>query len=189
MREMLHDARKDISSLSELSPLGSSVDSFSWKPFAISDLFVIQKGTRLTRANMIPGDLPFIGSTFERNGVTAHIGNREHIHPGGSITVTYDGQIGKAFWQPKRFWASDSVNVLYPKFELNEKIALFLQPIFWEASRPFSYSDKWSKAAMETTTLTLPAKTDGSPDWGFMQRFMEQAIDVADMVIDQLEEL
>ena len=50
------------------------------------------------------------------------VGNTDHLHPGGVITIAYNGQkaTGKAFWQPKPFWASDDVNVLYPKFDLTE---------------------------------------------------------------------
>ena len=191
MAGVLRESSSIVDELCNVNLRDRHIDSSMWKPFTISDLFVVQKGTRLTRADMIPGDLPFIGATLENNGITAHIGNRGHVHPGGTLTVAYNGQkaMGKAFWQPKPFWASDDINVLYPKFELNEQIALFLQPIFWEASRSFSYDDKWSKAAMEKTTLTLPVKADGSPDWGYMQRFMQQEIDNADAVIDQLEEL
>lgn len=191
MTGVLEESSSIVGELCDVNLQDRRIDSSAWRTFAISDLFVVQKGTRLTRADMIPGNLPFIGATLENNGVTAHIGNRGHIHPGGTLTVAYNGQkaMGKAFWQPKPFWASDDVNVLYPRFELNEQIALFLQPVFWEASHAFSYDDKWNKTAMEQTTLTLPVQADGSPDWEYMQRFMQQAIDGADEAISQLEEL
>lgn len=191
MTDVLEESSSIVDELCDVNLRDRRIDSSAWGTFTISDLFVVQKGTRLTRANMIPGDLPFIGATLENNGVTARIGNRGHIHPGGTLTVAYNGQkaMGKAFWQPKPFWASDDVNVLYPKFELDEQIALFLQPVFWEAGHAFSYDDKWNKTAMEQTTLTLPVRADGSPDWGYMQRFMQQAIDDADEAIGRLEEL
>lgn len=191
MADVLEESSSIVDELCDVNLRDRRIDSSVWGTFAISDLFVVQKGTRLTRADMIPGDLPFIGATLENNGVTARIGNRGHIHPGGTLTVAYNGQkaMGKAFWQPKPFWASDDVNVLYPKFELDEQIALFLQPVFWEASHAFSYDDKWNKTAMEQTALTLPVRANGSPDWKYMQRFMQQAIDDADEAIGQLEEL
>lgn len=191
MTGILQESSSFVDDLRKVNLHGKHIDSSAWKPFAIADLFVVQKGTRLTRANMIPGDLPFIGATLENNGITAHIGNREHVHLGGTLTVAYNGQkaMGKAFWQPKQFWASDDVNVLYPKFELNEQIALFLQPIFWEASRAFSYDDKWNQKAMEQTTIMLPVTQDGSPDWKYMHSVMEHIIREADAAIDQLEEL
>lgn len=94
------------------------VNASDWRQFSIGSLFEIEKGTRLTRAAMIEGDTPFIGATLENNGITARVGNTGHIHPGGLMTVAYNGQkaTGKAFYQPIPFWASDDVNVLYPKF-------------------------------------------------------------------------
>lgn len=77
-----------------------------WRQFSIGSLFEIEKGTRLTRAAMIEGDTPFIGATLENNGITARVGNIGHVHPGGLMTVAYNGQkaTGKAFYQPIPFW-------------------------------------------------------------------------------------
>lgn len=152
-----------------------------WRQFSIGSLFEIEKGTRLTRAAMIEGDTPFIGATLENNGITARIGNTGHIHPGGLMTVAYNGQkaTGKAFYQPISFWASDDVNVLYPKFSLTENIALFLAPLFWEAGRPYSFGDKWGKDVMESDYLTLPANASGEPDWDYMDKNMRTIMESA----------
>lgn len=157
------------------------VNASDWRQFSIGSLFEIEKGTRLTRAAMIEGDTPFIGATLENNGITARIGNTGHIHPGGLMTVAYNGQkaTGKAFYQPIPFWASDDVNVLYPKFSLTEYITLFLAPLFWEAGRPYSFGDKWGKDVMESDYLTLPANASGKPDWDYMDKYMRTIMESA----------
>ncbi|KFJ04026.1 restriction endonuclease subunit S [Bifidobacterium tsurumiense] len=123
---------------------------------------------------MIAGDTPFIGASLENNGITARIGNTGHIHPGGLMTVAYNGQkaTGKAFYQPVPFWASDDVNVLYPKFHLTENIALFLCPLFWEAGRPYAFENKWGREIMKDGTISLPAGEDGQPDWRVIDSWM-----------------
>lgn len=183
---MLDKASQQLNLLEQIHPRPHRADTVGWGSFRISELFVVKKGTRLTRAKMIEGTTPFIGATLENNGITAYIGNTEHVHPGGVMTVAYDGQkaMGKAFWQPKPFWASDSVNVLYPKFELTREIALFLQPLFWEASKPFSYDNKWSKEAMERTSIMLPVTPQGEPDWIWMHQYITQVLKKANRVID-----
>lgn len=150
------------------------LSSAEWKHFHISDLFDVVKGTRLTRADMRPGNIPFIGATLENNGITAYISNDEHLHPAEVMTVAYNGQkaTGKAFWQPKPFWASDDVNVLYPKFELTREVALFLTPIFWEVGRPYAFDDKWDVEAMSKDSLVLPVVKSGEPDWHGMHEYM-----------------
>lgn len=96
------------------------------KEVVISSIFNIKKGKRLTKDNMQPGSINFVGSTASNNGITATISNSSHTHDGNTITVTYNGSVGEAFYQSDRYWASDDVNVLNFKHELNESLALFM---------------------------------------------------------------
>jgi type I restriction enzyme M protein len=89
-------------------------DTANWKPITLQDLFDIRKGQRLTKANMLPGDTPYVGASDAANGVTAFIGQAP-IHKGGTISVSYNGSVAEAFYQPEPYWATDDVNVLYPK--------------------------------------------------------------------------
>lgn len=189
MKLVMNEANEAMLHLLDANGAGRLPDGKSWNAFAIKDLFVVRKGTRLTRADMLPGDTPFIGATLENNGITATVGNKGHVHPGGVMTVAYNGQkaTGKAFWQPEPFWASDDVNVLYPKFELTKEIALFLQPLFWEAGRPYSFGDKWGKEIMEQTTIRLPICESGEPDWQWMGDYMKTMLREAESSISQLQ--
>ena len=121
------------------------IDTSKWEAFPISMLFSVVKGTRLTKANMRDGNINFIGASAINNGITAHIANDEHIHPENTITITYNGSVGEAFYQDKIFWASDDVNVLYPKFALNKYIALFIIPVLKQAGEKYAFIDKWKQ--------------------------------------------
>ena len=144
-----------------------------WEPFPIGKLFDIIKGTRLTKANMLPGDTNFIGASYENNGVTMHISNKGHIHPAGTITVSYNGaHTGVAFYQDAEFWASDDINVLYPKFSINKEVALFLLPIIKKAGAKYGFIDKWEKEIMTKDVLILPSK-NGEPDWEYMTSYIK----------------
>lgn len=159
----------------DLNPMTQNV-SFrapsTWNKFLISDLFDIVKGKRLTKADMIEGVIPFIGATDSFNGITAHIGNDENIHAGNLITVSYNGSIGYAFYQPIPFIASDDINVLYPKFELNQYIAMFLCAIIYNERYRFNYGRKWDKNSMLNSVIKLPALND-HPDWEWMESFIK----------------
>ncbi len=148
-------------------------NSNSWGVFRIGDLFHIVKGTRLTKANMIPGDINFIGASSINNGITAQIGNKEHIHPANTITVTYNGSVGQAFYQPQPFWASDDVNVLYPKFDLTPTIAMFFLPVIRQVGKRYAFIDKWELETMEKDEILLPTK-NGHPDWKYMNNYIEK---------------
>lgn len=151
----------------------TSLDDRSWDYFEIDRLFFVKKGKRLTKSKMIEGDTPFIGATDSNNGLTAFI-KRKPIFEANTITVNYDGNgVAESYYQPKPFWALDSVNVLYPKFDLNPYIAMFLITILQKEKYRFSYGRKWHKARMEKSKIKLPIKKDGNPDWQFMEYYIK----------------
>lgn len=157
----------------------SHFDLFSvkWDKFKLGDLFRIVKGKRLTQANMIEGETPFIGASAKNNGYTNRIGNLENHHPGGLITVSYNGSIAEAFYQPKEFVASDDVNIFYPKFELNPYIAIFLCTIIFNEKYRFTYGRKWYLELMEESFIWLPSIVINSgsiPNWDFMENYIKR---------------
>ena len=145
----------------------------NWREFKISKLFDVKKGTRLTKANMIGGDINFIGASAANNGVTAKIGNTSHLHPSNTITVSYNGSVGETFYQTEKFWASDDVNVLYPRFEMNQHIAFFFIPIIKQLGKQYAFIDKWKKEDMEQTNIFLPATPQGEPDFQYMEEYIK----------------
>ena len=142
-----------------------------WQYFKLGSLFELKKGKRLTKANMVDGTLPFIGSIDGNNGVSAYVGQKA-IHTGNTITVNYNGSVAEAFYQPVDFWASDDVNVLYPKFNLTPKIAIFLTTIIRNEKYRFNYGRKWHLERMKQSEIMLPVTTSGDPDWKYMEDYI-----------------
>lgn len=180
------------------------VDTSAWSEFRIGDLFELHKGTRLTKASMIEGDIRFVSAANINNGVTAHIGNNERIHSEGTISVCYNGNggTGKAFYQDKPYWASDDVHVLYPKFNLpesldgvewtglNSTVGLFLAAAIEKVGRQkYGFTDKWKLEYMREDKIKLPVKEDGAPDWEYIEQCMEQIIQFESSYLDELEGL
>ncbi|MCE6988140.1 restriction endonuclease subunit S [Dyadobacter sp. CY323] len=153
--------------LSVRKNLGDAV----WNPFPISTLFDVKKGKRLTKMDFVPGSLPFIGAIDSNNGYREFIG-QSAIHTGNTITVNYNGSVGEAFYQPDAFWASDDVNVLYPKFEMNKYVGLFIAAIIRQEQFRFNYGRKWELAKMKVHNIRLPS-LDGSLDVVFMEQYMQ----------------
>lgn len=150
----------------------SKIDTSTWEYFPINDLFTVTKGTRLTKANMRDGDIRFIGASSVNNGITAYISNNEHLHPENTITITYNGSVGEAFYQDETFWASDDVNVLYPKFQLNRNIAMFLIPLLKKAGQKYAFIDKWKKEDMEKDCIKLPVDDYHKPNFKYMENYI-----------------
>ena len=159
------------------------VDTREWKPFAIGELFDVVKGKRLTKAEMKPGNIRFIGSSASNNGCTAMIDKNQHS--GNTITVCYNGSVGETFYQNQPFVASDDVNVLCPKFAMNQQIALFIAPLIKSASSRYDYIDKWKKETMEADKILLPVDQNGDPDWFYMEEYMKMVQEKTEDTLNQ----
>lgn len=147
------------------------LDASGWRPFLLQDLFDIKKGKRLTKANMRAGDTPFISATDANNGLRQRV-NAKPLHPPNVITVSYNGSVGEAFYQSEPFWASDDVNVLYPKFDLDSALALFMCAVIRLEKYRFNYGRKWNLERMNDSEIRLPVDAKGKPDWDWMRRYI-----------------
>lgn len=166
--------------------VSGKIDISRWKLFKISDLFNVQKGKRLTKADMKDGKIRFIGASAINNGITAYISNDEHLHSQNTITLSYNGSIGEAFYQDEVFWASDDVNVLYPKFEMNRGIAFFIIPLLKTAGKRYAFVDKWKKEDMEKSKIPLPADIDGNPDYKYMENYVATKLSMTENALNKL---
>lgn len=146
--------------------------SDSWAEFRLDSLFTIRKGKRVTKASRAPGSTPFVGASEKNNGITDYA-DLDPLHPAGVMTVVYNGNsVGYAFYQPEPFFASDDVNVLYPKFPMSKWVQLFIATVIKHQRVRYTYGYKWTLARMRQTKVRLPAAANGEPDWRYMEDFM-----------------
>lgn len=143
-----------------------------WKSFKYNQLFVVKKGKRVTKLDLSHGSTPFLGAIDRNNGIREYT-ELVAMHPANTITVNYNGSVGEAFYQDAPYWASDDVNILYPKFSLNKYIAMFLITIIRQDKYRFNYGRKWHKERMEDSFMSLPATEDGCPDWEYMENYIK----------------
>lgn len=144
----------------------------NWKNFKYDDVFIIKKGKRLTKEDFIGGTTPFIGAIDSNNGYRDFIGQPPN-HQENTITVNYNGSVGEAFYQPSAFWASDDVNVLYPKFRFNKYIAMFIIPLIKNEKYRFNYGRKWESDRMRESIIKLPVNQFGEIDIDFMENYIK----------------
>lgn len=152
------------------------METKNWKWFRYDEIFDIKKGKRLTKADMVDGDIPYIGATDSNNGITARVSNSEHLHSANTITVSYNGSIAEAYYQTKMFWATDDVNVLYPKFEMTPFSALFLTTIINKEKYRFNYGRKWDKELMQVSKIKLPIDKTDNPDWQWIEKYVKESL-------------
>ncbi|NYI26059.1 restriction endonuclease subunit S [Aeriscardovia aeriphila] len=153
------------------------LDTTKWKWFQLGGddgLFDIRKGKRLTSEDQTEGNTPYIGAIDSNNGVSNYIG-QEPIHEGNTISLSYNGSVGEAFYQPTPYWATDDVNALYLRPEhgtLSPATGLFVCAVLKHDKYRYSYGRKWTLDNMTATKVKLPATSDGKPDWQWMELYI-----------------
>lgn len=148
------------------------LDTSNWEVYTLGHLFKIEKGKRLTKADMIDGEDNYLGAIDNNNGVRQKI-TADKLWNANCITVNYNGSVGEAFYQSEPFWASDDVNILYPKgWALNVYIGLFIATIIKLERPKYNYGRKWTKSIMEKSDIKLPTR-NGSPDFAYMEEYIK----------------
>jgi hypothetical protein len=190
MTEVMTTRERALDILAQLHARPShAINTVDWGRFSIGDLFHVIKGSRLTSQQREEGIIPYVGASSHNNGITEYIANDDHLHRAGTLTVCYNGPVGTTFYQPQDFWASDDVNVLYPKFEMSENIGLFFVPIIERLGSKYAYVDKWKQEDMRASLLPLPVDTAGVPDWKHMEETIKSLMLQREKVLDALVEV
>jgi restriction endonuclease S subunit len=144
----------------------------NWKWFRYDDIFEIRKGKRLTKAEQIDGDVPYISSSSVNNAVDNYINNGYTDE--NCISFACYGSIGEVFYQAGKVWISDNANSIYLKDkELNKYIAFFLLTLLYKEIYRFSYGMTAKKERLRNFTIKLPATLDSIPDWQFMEDYIK----------------
>lgn len=153
-----------------------SLSDRKWKWFEYDKLFDVRKGKRVLIDDIEDnnGEFNFVSAIDSNNGVyckTKILPNQKR----NTITVNYDGSnaVAEAYYQASDFWALDSVNILYPKFELNPYIGMFLVTLIRRERYRYNYGRKWHKERMEKSIIKLPVDSKGNPDWQFMEDYIK----------------
>ena len=137
-------------------------------------MFNIRKGSRLIKANQLPGNTVFVGSSADNHGITGHIG-QDPIFEANTLTVSYNGSVGNVFYQTDPYWASDDINVLTlkdSKVKMTPEIGNYLATCLKMAGKAFGYNRKWNVKRMIETNIMLPVTSTGEIDFDYMQNYI-----------------
>ncbi len=158
----------------------SSLNDIQWKTFVIGELFEAKRPTARKENDYCDGDIPFIASGGNNNGVTKFCSpkNGENFDTENCLSVSPVD--GSCYYQSYPFLgrggAGSSIILLYPKnFTLDTYTALFLsKAITQTTAMKYSYGHMASLDRIKKDKIYLPADTNGEIDFQFMSSFMRQ---------------
>lgn len=146
-----------------------------WKEFFIEDVFTIKSGKRLTKADMINGEIPFIGATDSNNGITEFIANKNSSLDKNVLGVNYNGSVVYNFYHSYEAIFSDDVKRLsFKEFEGNKHSFLFVKALILQQKSKYEYGYKFNGERMKRQKILLPVNSKGKPDYEFMESYMQQ---------------
>ncbi len=93
----------------------------------------------------------------------------------GNVLTIDSAVIGYCSYQEENFSASDHVEKLIPKFELNKYIGLFLVTIINQNQFKFSYGRKCNQKQIGNIEIELPVDNADLPDWTFMENYIKKS--------------
>lgn len=144
-----------------------------WAEFLIEKIFDISPGKRLTKAEMIAGDVPFIGASDSNNGVTNFVGNENDSADKNVLGVNYNGSVCECFYHPYRCIFSDDVKRFHLKNRAgNNCVYLFLANSIRQQKNKFNYGYKFNETRMRRQKIFLPVDESGAPDYDYMENYI-----------------
>ena len=149
----------------------------NWKEFKIGDLFdVYLSSGDLKITECLSGEIPLVSSGTSNNGIVGYIDShgdgKAQIFPENSITVDMFCQ---AFYQNQNFYtvSHGRVNILKPKFKMNELIGIFIATLINKESYKYSYGRAVYSNEISRMIIKLPVLADDCPDWQYIENFMK----------------
>ena len=149
-----------------------------WDEFELANLFeiLLAKGD-LQAKRLQSGNNPLISSGNFNNGIVAYVQNCDELSEkfdGNSLSVD---MFGKCFYQPKNFYAVSHgrINILKPKFELNQNIGFFIVSILNKSfGDRYSFNQMCSQTALKKEKIALPVNGNGNPNFTLMENFIKE---------------
>ena len=164
------------------------IDKQTWKEFRLSDLFKISVSKDANLQNSNIGKTPYVSSSSVNNGVCAYI-DASPSQKNNTITIARNGSVGSAFYQPAPYCASpDDIRILKPHFAMSVYSALFITTVIEKEKFRYAYGRKLGTKRIMNIIVKLPAKSDGTPDFGYMENYIK-SLPYSDRIAEQAAKL
>lgn len=135
----------------------------------MGDLFEIYHGQRLTKADRISGEIPFLTAGQENQGVACFIGNdwKKYSNP-----ITVD-MFGNCFFHNGIYSGDDNI-YFFVSDKISNKSKLFIANcITRQTVDKYSYGKQFRQPNADSLKALLPVK-DGEIDFDFMESFIAE---------------
>ena len=153
------------------------VNTCGWREFKLDELFEVSLSLGdLKISECAPGNIPLVSSGMSNNGIVGYIDScgdgKAQMFPKNTITVD---MFCNAFYQNKDFYSVSHgrVNILTPKFNMNESIGLFIATLINKEGYKYSYGRAVYSDEISRMIIRLPVLKDKTPNWKYIEDFIK----------------
>lgn len=146
-----------------------------WKLCRLSKLGKVESGRDIYAMERVEGDIPYITSGSQNNGIGYFVSNKNDTLDKGYIALNRNGAVGLAFYHP--YWSvmgNDCRKIHISKADENLYVGLFISTAISMQSKSFSYSRKLGTARANKLQVILPVDDNDEPDYQFMEDYMKE---------------
>ena len=158
------------------------IDTTKWENIPVTDLFELSlpKGDIQVKG-LQEGTIPLITPSNFNNGLIQRIpeDSKSTLYDKGCLTVD---MFGNAYYQEEPFFvtAHGHVNVLIPKKNLSKRAGLFIATSIKSMFiHKYSFNDMCTQKVLKNEKIGLPVTGSHTPDWEYMENYMEKVEDAA----------
>lgn len=127
------------------------------KTVKLSELFDVERGVRLTKADQEPGNIPLVTAGEENYGINGYISNGKSKLFKNAITVD---MFCHAVYRDYKFYCDDNIIVLTPKDEMELNELLYYSSCICQNKFKFGYGRQLRLSRLDE--IKLPAEI---PNW------------------------
>ncbi len=150
-----------------------AINDSNWIYFPLVNLFEIL-GSKTTPKQELEeigrGQFPNVTTQATHNGVDEFY---DFYTETGNVLTIESAVLGHCAYQAFNFSASDHVEKLVPKFEMNVYIATFFVALLNLEKYRYNYGRKSSQSRLKKTFIQLPSKDTINPDFKFMENYIK----------------
>lgn len=148
----------------------------TWGKFTIGDLFHIKIGKSIdgNKVDRVNGQFAYITRKEQNNGLDGFIDYAQDFLNMDYPVITVGNETAEPFVQYYPFFTGTKVNILKPKKAVSSYALSFIATSLKQHKSKYSYSFTINSTRLKKQVIMLPAKSDGQPDWQFMEDFIKQ---------------
>lgn len=167
------------------------IDKSNWKNYTLGNLFELVNSKAYHNKDIVEvGDengLLYVTRSKFNNGIKCKVEKRSEyiINPAG--TISFGAENADFFYQTKEYITGNNMYYINT-CNISEMAALFLKGVL-EATftKKFSFSNGMVPNKIRNEIISLPATSDGQPDWAYMESYMKQIMEESEKNLENLK--